>query len=59
MHALAPNWARNVGTELYDHGADPAENTNVAHAPEHSALVQKLSAMLHAGWRAASPAVEQ
>ena len=38
--------------ELYDHQADPQENTNLANRPEHRALVAQLQAQLRAGWRA-------
>ena len=38
--------------ELYDHRADPQENTNLANRPEHKALVAELHAQLRAGWRA-------
>jgi arylsulfatase A-like enzyme len=41
--------------ELYDHQADPQENTNLANRPEHRALVEKLHAQLQAGWQAALP----
>jgi len=44
-----------VARELYDHQRDPAENRNVAEAPEHAELVKKLSAQLKAGWKAARP----
>jgi arylsulfatase A-like enzyme len=42
-----------VARELYDHQADPGENTNVAAA--NPDVVKKLSAQLEAGWRAAKP----
>jgi arylsulfatase A-like enzyme len=41
--------------ELYDHQMDPQENQNLANLPENAALVAKLSAELHAGWKAARP----
>jgi len=41
--------------ELYDHQADPQENTNVATRPENAALVKELMAKLTAGWKAALP----
>ncbi len=44
-----------VARELYDHEADPAENVNLANRPESKNLVARLSATLHAGWRAARP----
>lgn len=42
-----PNWARNVGTELYDHSVDPLENFNVASSADPS-LLSELSALLRA-----------
>lgn len=39
--------------ELYDHQADPQENTNIAHLPEHKALVTQLTTQWQAGWRGA------
>jgi len=44
-----------VARELYDHEADPGENVNVAELPENRELVERLSRMLRAGWRAALP----
>ena len=44
-----------VARELYDHEADPGENTNVAKRSEHKEAIEKLSKMLKAGWRAAQP----
>lgn len=44
-----------VARELYDHKVDSQENVNLAGRPEHKELVAKLSAQLHAGWRAALP----
>ena len=44
-----------VARELYDHRGDPAENANVADRAEHADTIKNLSAMLHAGWRAARP----
>ncbi|SUS08224.1 Iduronate sulfatase [uncultured Defluviicoccus sp.] len=41
--------------ELYDHQADPQENTNIATEPGNAALVQTLTAQWRAGWRAALP----
>ncbi len=45
-----------AGLELYDHQTDPAENTNIAHLPENTELVRRLSTQLGAGWREALPA---
>lgn len=41
--------------ELYDHQTDPQENTNLSTLPENAALVERLTAQLRAGWRAATP----
>ncbi len=41
--------------ELYDHKTDPEENNNVAGNPENAELVDELSTMLHAGYKAARP----
>jgi iduronate 2-sulfatase len=45
----------NVGVELYDHQAEPAENVNVAGDPGNEATVAALAKQLHEGWRAALP----
>jgi arylsulfatase A-like enzyme len=45
-----------AAVELYDHQKDPKENVNVAGLPENAALVEKLTAQLQAGWKAARPA---
>lgn len=41
--------------ELYDHEQDPAENVNVAAAPEYGAAATEMRATLAAGWRACRP----
>ncbi len=41
--------------ELYDHETDPQENTNIAGAPAHAALVQELLTQWRQGWRGARP----
>jgi arylsulfatase A-like enzyme len=41
--------------ELYDYETDPQETVNLAADPKHKATVDKLSALLHEGWRAARP----
>jgi len=51
--ALPDGSSREI--ELYDYQADPDENVNVANAPENAQLVGRMTAMLHAGWRAAKP----
>lgn len=49
------DWSVVYARELYDHAADPLEDNNVVDDPSFSALVTKLSSMLHAGWRNALP----
>lgn len=44
------------GLELYDHQSDPHENVNIANRTENAELIQRLTAQLAAGWRAALPA---
>lgn len=46
-----------VDVELYDHQKDAGENVNVAKRPENTALVAKLSRMLHDGGQAARPSL--
>jgi hypothetical protein len=41
-----PDWGRVVGTELYHHGDDPLENTNIA-GSAGKGLLDSLSALLH------------
>ncbi len=41
--------------ELYDHQADPQENTNIAKVPANAVLVEKLMAQWRAGWEGARP----
>ena len=43
------NWERNVGTELYNHTADPGENVNLAGNAATSSLATVLSKMLRVG----------
>ena len=50
------DYSRIDALELYDHQTDPQENQNLARLPEHRALVEKLTAQLRAGWKAARPA---
>ena len=44
-----------VSRELFDHQADPQENTNVAEVSGNKDVVSKLSQKLNKGWRAALP----
>ncbi len=44
-----------VGRELYDHEQDPDENVNLAVRQDHKMLVERMSKMLRAGWKAALP----
>jgi len=46
---------QRVGTELYDHQDDPAENENVAGDPKNSAIISDVAQRLQAGWKAALP----
>ena len=46
-----------AGLELYDHAADPGENINIADTPGAGDAVRRLTAMLDAGYEAASPAL--
>lgn len=46
-----------LALELYDHRNDPDENTNIANHPENEELIKILTARLHAGWKAARPAL--
>lgn len=52
-------WQKEDGSaaavELYDHEKDPKENVNVAGLPDNAALVERLTAQLQAGWKAARP----
>ena len=41
--------------ELYDHPTDPQENENIAGRADMAATVEKLTARLRAGWKAALP----
>lgn len=45
----APDYDRNVGIELYDHMADPAENKNIAQEPSSAKVVAALSKILRRG----------
>ena len=46
-----PDWTNSIGTELYDHSADPEENHNVAGSSHYTDIQHHLSATLHIGWR--------
>ena len=41
-----PDWDRVVGTELYDHAADPLENVNIVKTAS-SRWLGEMSALLH------------
>jgi uncharacterized sulfatase len=43
--------------ELFDHQTDPREYTNLAKDPKHAATLQRMRAVLDAGWRAAKARV--
>jgi arylsulfatase A-like enzyme len=45
--------------ELYDHQADPQENTNIAKLPAHAGLVKKLMDQWKQGWQGAKPPAAQ
>eukprot|EP00041_Stephanoeca_diplocostata_P013554 m.237734 g.237734 ORF g.237734 m.237734 type:complete len:528 (+) comp19378_c0_seq5:71-1654(+) len=46
-----PQWDKLAGRELYNHTADPNENINIVDNPAIAAEVDRLSKILHAGWR--------
>lgn len=48
-----------IERELYDLAVDPGNTVNIAALPINEALLERLSAQLHAGWQAARPAPEQ
>lgn len=50
-----PDWSQVIGLELYDHQTDPDENNNIAHHSHNSAVQERLSNQLHAGWRHSMP----
>ena len=41
----------NTDRELYNRTADPDENVNIVHQKGLEEEVERLSDMLHAGWR--------
>ena len=45
----------NQGRELYDHDADPAEQTNLANKPEHAKTVAELSTQLRSAAKSTLP----
>lgn len=49
----------DLGVELYDEEKDPAENVNLASDPAHAAKRAEMAALLHAGWKAATPAASR
>lgn len=46
-----------VGVELYDQGADPKNNVNIAGRPENKELIKKLAEQLNNGWRHSRPSM--
>lgn len=44
-----------VGRELYDHQLDPGETVNLADRDDSAGIVERLSDLLHTGWKAALP----
>jgi iduronate 2-sulfatase len=44
-------------TELYDHRADPQEDTNIAQDPANATLVERLMEQWRRGWQGALPEV--
>jgi iduronate 2-sulfatase len=50
-----PDWEDNIGVELYDHYIDPEENYNRAGEWQYAVMQQRLSDILHEGWRGALP----
>jgi len=48
-------WGSPDVAELYDHETGPREYRNLAKDPAHAETVRELSALLHAGWKAALP----
>ena len=48
-------WGSPDKAELYDHGNDAGEFTNLARDPQHADVVAELHELLHAGWKAALP----
>ena len=51
-----PRTGEVAARELYDHTVDPDENQNLATDPSRADLIDRLSAKLAAGWKAANPA---
>lgn len=49
------DWGDGKSFELYDHQNDPGEYVNLAADPQHTALVQEMTALLKSGWQAARP----
>ena len=45
--------SRVDAVELYDHQADPQENTNIASVPANAELVKRLMGQWREGWRGA------
>ncbi len=55
MWVDAKDHSKVDAVELYDHQADPQENENIVARPDMAATVEKLTAQLRAGWKAALP----
>jgi iduronate 2-sulfatase len=49
-----------MARDLFDHQSDPDENVNIAHDPENTDIINKLSSLLDRGkgWRAISDKLE-
>ena len=51
----APLEVKQTARMLYDHRNDPNENVNIAEQPENKELVERLSGVLHDGWKTVRP----
>ncbi|XP_076446036.1 iduronate 2-sulfatase-like [Babylonia areolata] len=49
------DWSQVYARELYLHETDPNEDKNMANFRQYSSMVDRLSAQLRKGWRAALP----
>ena len=50
-------WGDELTAELYDHQTDPREFRNLGAEAKHAGTKTEMHRVLHAGWRAALPAV--